>query len=432
MLHDRAKIEVRAGGGGNGSLSFRREAHVPKGGPDGGDGGRGGDVIVRCDDSLRDLQSFRRRAHYRADRGGHGEGDLRHGRNGETLVVGVPPGTVVERWDGTRFDLVAPGQEVTIARGGPGGRGNKRFASSTRQSPRLSERGLPGEEGEVELHLKLLADVGLVGLPNAGKSSLLARMTRAAPKIGAYPFTTLEPVLGTLHEADRQLVIADIPGLIEGASAGAGLGHDFLAHVERTRLLVHVLELLPADQSDPVENHHTIETELRLHDPHLAELPRILALSKADLVTPEDGEAALAAWRARVGGTVVLVSSATGQGLPDLARELLRQVPLVSVREEAGEGAGESGVAEYRVFRPAQRATFEIERLAKGEWRVVGEAVDRLMGRFDLEQEDALSHVELRLRTMGVIRALEEAGFEPGDDVEIGGIVFELDPGAPL
>ena len=199
----------------------------------------------------------------------------------------MPPGTQVTRWDGTRYDLVRPGQEVTVARGGAGGRGNTRFKSSVRQAPRLAEKGLPGEEGAVELHLKLLADVGLVGLPNAGKSSLLARMTRAQPKVAAYPFTTLEPVLGTLEADDRQLVVADIPGLIEGASDGAGLGHDFLAHVERTRLLVHVLDLAPLDGSDPAANHAVIERELAEHDPRLAALPRILALSKADLVAPE-------------------------------------------------------------------------------------------------------------------------------------------------
>src|SRR5690348_3685202 len=299
MLADRARIEVRAGRGGDGASSFRREAHVPKGGPDGGDGGRGGDVRLRCDDSLRDLQSFRRRGHYRAGRGGHGQGALRHGADGEALVVLVPPGTQVERWDGRRYDLVRPGQEVTLARGGIGGRGNKRFTSAVRQAPRLAERGLEGEEGPVELHLKLLADVGLVGLPNAGKSSLIARLTRAQPKIAGYPFTTLEPVLGTLEAADRQLVIADIPGLIEGASAGAGLGHDFLAHVERTRLLVHVLDLAPLDGSDPIANHAVIERELAEHDARLAELPRVLALSKADLVAPEVAEAAAAEWRER-------------------------------------------------------------------------------------------------------------------------------------
>src|SRR3954449_8143805 len=321
MLHDRARIEVRAGAGGNGALSFRREAHVPKGGPDGGDGGRGGDVILRCDDSMRDLQSFRRRAHFRAERGGHGLGKQMHGADGDALIVAVPPGTQVQRWDGTRYDLVRPGQEVTIARGGSGGRGNTRFKSPTRQTPRLAEKGLPGEEGRVELHLKLLADVGLVGLPNAGKSSLLARMTRAQPKVAAYPFTTLEPVLGTLDAEDRQLVIADIPGLIEGASAGAGLGHDFLGHVERTRLLVHVLDLAPLDGSDPAANHATIEAELAAHDPRLAALPRLLALSKADLVTPERAQEAAAEWRERLGedAPVLITSSATGQGLDDLA-----------------------------------------------------------------------------------------------------------------
>src|SRR5918994_1600949 len=381
MLADRARIEVRAGGGGNGCLSFRREAHVPKGGPDGGDGGRGGDVILRCDDSLRDLQSFKRRPHYRADRGG------------------------------------------------PGGRGNKQFVSATRQAPRLAERGLPGEEGWVELHLKLLADVGLVGLPNAGKSSLLATMTRAAPKVAAYPFTTLEPVLGTLDADDRQLVIADIPGLIEGASEGAGLGHDFLAHVERTRLLVHVLDLAPLDGSDPVENHRVIEAELAEHDPRLAELPRILALSKADLVTPEAAEEASAEWRSRVEAPVLVTSSATHQGLDELARELLRRVP---VEEPTGDAEGESEVAEFQVFRPAARSTFEVERVGDGEFRVSGDAVERLIARHDLENEEALAHVEHRLRRMGLIAALEKEGFEPGDDVEIAGVVFELDPGAPI
>ena len=263
VMQDRARIHVQAGAGGDGSMSFRREAHVPKGGPDGGDGGRGGDVVLVCDDSLRDLERFRRRSQFKAGRGGHGQGALRHGRDGETLELAVPPGTeaLVEA-DGTRHDLVRPGQRAVVARGGPGGRGNKRFAGPTHQSPRFAERGLAGEETWVTLQLKLLADVGLVGLPNAGKSSLLARLTHARPKVAGYPFTTLEPALGTLEADDRQLVIADIPGLIEGASAGAGLGHEFLAHVERTRVLVHVLELAPLDESDPVANHELVEREL--------------------------------------------------------------------------------------------------------------------------------------------------------------------------
>jgi GTP-binding protein len=429
VLADRAQIEIRAGRGGDGSVSFRREAHVPKGGPDGGDGGRGGDVILRVDDSLRDLQSFRRRGHYRAERGGHGMGALRHGADGEPLIVPVPPGTEVERWDGRRYDLVRPGQEVTLARGGIGGRGNKRFTTAVRQAPRLAEKGLDGEEGAVELHLKLLADVGLVGLPNAGKSSLLARMTRAQPKVAAYPFTTLEPVLGTIDADDRQLVIADIPGLIEGASEGAGLGHDFLAHVERTRLLVHVLDLAPLDGSDPEENFAVIERELAEHDPRLASLPRLLALSKADLVTPEAASAAASEWASRVDFPVLVTSSATGLGLVELRNELLVRVP---VEEPAPAGAGEDEVAEFAVLRPAASKAFEVSRADSGEWLVSGEAVERLIARHDMENEEALALVERRLQRMGVIAALERAGFEPGDDVQIGDTVFELDPSAPL
>src|SRR4051795_9287361 len=425
MLADRARIEVRAGRGGDGSLSFRREAHVPKGGPDGGDGGRGGDVILRCDDSLRDLQSFRRRGHYRAQSGGHGQGALKHGADGDPLVVLVPPGTQVSRWDGRRFDLVRPGQEVTLARGGPGGRGNKRFATAVRQAPRLAEKGLPGEEGEIELRLQLLADVGLVGLPNAGKSSLLARMTRAAPKIAAYPFTTLEPVLGTIDAEDRQLILADIPGLIEGASGGAGLGHDFLAHVERTRLLVHVLDLAPLDGSDPASNFEVIERELAEHDPRLASLPRLLALSKADLVPPEVAETAAAEWRDRVAFPVLITSSATQTGLTDLRAALLERVPVAPPEPE---GAGEDDVAEFAVFRPTASREFNITRGPDGTWIVHGESVERLFMRWDLDNEEAQAHVERRLQRMGVIAALQRAGFEPGDDVEIGGTVFELDP----
>jgi GTPase len=425
MLADRARIEVRAGRGGDGSLSFRREAHVPKGGPDGGDGGRGGDVVLRCDDSLRDLQSFRRRGRYRAGGGGHGEGALRHGADGSRLVIPVPPGTTVERWDGRRHDLVRPGQEVTIAVGGPGGRGNKQFATAVRQAPRLAERGLPGEEGAVDLHLRLLADVGLVGLPNAGKSSLLARMTRAQPKVAAYPFTTLVPVLGTIDAGDRQLILADIPGLIEGASSGAGLGHDFLAHVERTRLLVHVLDLAPLDGSDPVRNFEIIERELAEHDPRLASLPRILALSKADLVPSDAARAAADDWRERVSFPVIVTSSATGEGLDELRGMLLERVPLA---EPEPEGAGEDDVADYAVFRPAASGSFDIARGPGGEWIVSGDAVERLIARWDMDNEEAAAYVERRLARMGVIEALERAGFQPGDDVEIAGTVFELDP----
>ena len=426
MLYDRARIFVAAGAGGDGCLSFRREAHVPRGGPDGGDGGHGGAVVVQCDPALRDLQAFRRRQHFRAQRGGHGSGALRHGRNGAELVVHVPPGTQVLTEAGDVHDLTRPQQRVRAARGGAGGRGNKHFATATRQAPRFAERGLPGEEAWLELRLKLLADVGLIGLPNAGKSSLLARLTRATPKIADYPFTTLEPVLGTLEGAERQLIVADIPGLIEGASEGAGLGHDFLAHVERTQLLIHVLDLAPLDGSDPLANHATIERELALHDPQLASRPRILALSKSDLVAAETVAARTATWRTRLGGDVpvFVTSSVTGEGLSELSAQLLRSVPV----ELPDEVLGEPELAEHLTFRPAPGRGFRVERDGDGTFRVLGEGIDRLLARHDLDNEEALAHVEARLRQIGVIRALEAQGFQAGDGVEIAGVPFELDP----
>jgi GTPase len=453
MLHDRARIHVQAGAGGDGCASFRREAHVPRGGPDGGDGGRGGDVVLLCDDSLRDLQSFTRRAHHRAARGGRGEGSLRHGADGEALVVRVPPGTeaIGEEGDleGRRWELLHHEQRAPLARGGGGGRGNKRFATPTRQAPRFAERGLPGEEGWLALRLRLLADVGLVGLPNAGKSSLLARLTRAAPKVASYPFTTLEPVLGVLESDERQLVVADIPGLIEGASVGAGLGHEFLAHVERTRVLVHVLDLAPElsgeHDADAAANYATIEQELLAHDPRLAALPRVLALSKADLVPPERARAAVAEWSERLGERsaalggdvpVIATSAATSAGLAELGATLLRLVPVAGraaagqVAEEkasAGNLAEPEQLAEHMVFRPAERTGFKVERLGEGAFAVRGPSVERLLQRFDVENDDAMAYVEGRLRRLGVLRALQDEGFQPGDELQIAGVVLELD-----
>jgi GTPase len=442
VFSDRVTIHVQAGGGGDGAMSFRREAHVPRGGPDGGDGGRGADVVLVCDASLRDLEFYRRKRHFKARRGGHGEGALRHGASPAALELKVPPGTVAESTGGElRFDLVVPGQRAVVARGGLGGRGNKHFATPTRQAPRFAERGLRGEERDVELRLKLLADVGLVGLPNAGKSSLLSVLTRAKPKVADYPFTTLSPVLGVLDRGERQLVVADIPGLIEGASEGAGLGHEFLAHVERTRLLVHVLDLAPLDGSDPVENHATVESELEAHGHGLAGLPRILCLSKADLVPPEQAERAAAEWRERLGApaeldpldesasvlAVVVTSSATAQGIDALGDALVRHVPVEPAVAET-----EEQLATHRVYRPGAADAFHVERTDAGGFRVVGERVERLVARHDVGNEDALRYLEERLRQLGVIRALEAAGFEPGDDVEIADVVFELDPGTPF
>jgi GTPase len=441
-MQDRARIHVLAGAGGDGSLSFRREAHVPRGGPDGGDGGRGGDVVLVCDDSLRDLEAYRRPAQYKADRGGRGSGSLRHGADGGRLELRMPPGTeVLQESDGTRHDLIVPGQRALVARGGPGGRGNKRFAGPTHQTPRFAERGLPGDETWLTLQLKLLADVGLIGLPNAGKSSLLARMTRAQPKVAGYPFTTLSPVLGTLEADNRQLVIADIPGLIEGASDGAGLGHEFLAHVERTRLLVHVLDLAPLDGTDPATNYETVENELATYDPRLAagRVGRILALSKADLVDAATAQAARESWQRRLGDDVpvIVTSSVSRTGLRDLSNELLRRVPEVpavdpdaalvdNVALAALADGGE--LAEHRVFRPAAPRAYTVTRVGDGSFAVDGAGIERLLARYDLDNEEALAHLERRLRGIGVLSALEAEGFEAGDDVRIAGIEFELDP----
>ena len=413
------------------SASFRREAHVPLGGPDGGDGGHGGSVELVCDDSLRDLQAFRRRAHFKAPRARHGEGSNRIGADGGTLEVKVPPGTQVTLEDGTVHDLVVPGTRIVVARGGTGGRGNKRFATSTRQAPRFAERGLPGEESWIELQLKLMADVGLVGLPNAGKSSLLSRITRAAPKVADYPFTTLEPVLGTLETAERQLVIADIPGLIEGASDGAGLGHDFLAHVERTRLLVHVLDLAPLDGSDPVANHATIEAELAAHDPRLAALPRLLALSKADLVAPERrgarGRRVARAARRRRPRPRDLERHRPG---PGRARPRARP-PRAAVRARPAGGGRPGRRGPGRAPHVPPRRPPRLRGRTAAATACSSSRARRSSGC----SPATTSTTRRRWRTSrrawrgwASCARLEDAGFEPGDDVEIAGVLFELDP----
>ena len=433
MLHDRAKIYVEGGGGGDGSVSLRREAHVPRGGPDGGDGGDGGNVVLLCDPSRRDLAALRFSPHHRAGRGRHGQGKQRHGARGEDDVIGVPPGTQVEGLDGERFDLIEPGQSIVVARGGSGGHGNKRFASSTRQTPRFAERGLAGESGWIELRLKLLADAGLVGLPNAGKSSLLARLTRAAPKVADYPFTTVEPVLGTIDDGERQLVIADIPGLIEGAATGAGLGHEFLAHVERCGLLIHLVALAPEDAEheagDSVDAYRTVRAELDAYGAGLEALPELVVLSKRDLVGDERAAELVDDWRRRLGGpapSVFAVSAATGAGLEQLRRAVFAAVPAAA-RSAPGVGAPEFE-AEHAVYRPAGQGGFDVEREGDA-FRVTGRGIEMLVARHDLSNLEALAYLERRLREIGVIAALERAGFAPGDEVRIGEEEFELDPG---
>jgi GTP-binding protein len=438
-MYDKAKIWVEGGAGGNGCVSFRREAHVPKGGPDGGDGGHGGDVVLVCDSSRRDLGALRGSKHFRAGGGSHGEGSNRHGARGEDREILVPAGTQAEAVDGSRVDLVEVGQRAVVAHGGRGGHGNKRFATSTRQAPRFSEKGTAGEEGWIEVRLKLLADAGLVGLPNAGKSSLLARLTRAEPKVGDYPFTTLSPVLGTIEGEDRQAVLADIPGLIEGAAEGAGLGHEFLAHVERCAVLVHLVDLAPLE-GDPVANYEAVRAELLAYGAGLERLPEIIVLSKRDLLPTEQVGEAVAEWKRQQGDPagstgggadpgVLAVSAVTGEGLDELRQAILAALPEEApARPERAEAGAAEFEAEHRVYRPVGEGGYSVQREADGGFRVLGRGVELLFERHDLKNEEALAYLERRLNEIGVVAALRAAGFEPGDDVRVGGHEFELHP----
>jgi GTPase len=428
-VYDKAKIWVEGGTGGNGCVSFRREAHVPRGGPDGGDGGHGGGVVLVCDASKRDLGALKGSKHFRAKRGSHGEGSNRHGGRGDDLEIPVPAGTQAVTVDGSAVDLVEVGQRAVVAHGGRGGRGNKRFATSTRQAPRFAEKGTGGEADWIELRLKLLADVGLVGLPNAGKSSLLGRLTRATPKVGDYPFTTLSPALGTIEGEDRQAVVADIPGLIEGAAEGAGLGHEFLAHVERCSMLVHLVDLSPAE-GDPETNYETVRAELAAHGAGLERLPELVVLSKRDLLPAAEVETAREQWQQLLGDSasgVLAASAATGEGIEDLRRRLLSELPeSAPVPLESGAGEGAEFEAEHRVYRPVGEGGYWVEREEDGGFRVLGRGVELLFERHDIRNEEALAYVEQRLGEIGVIAALTRAGFEPGDDVRVGEHEFEL------
>jgi GTPase len=394
MFSDRARIHVQAGRGGDGALSFRREKYVPKGGPDGGDGGRGGDVVLVADPDLRDLSRFRRERSFKGGRGGHGGGSGKHGADGERVELPVPVGTQVFDADGNLVvDLAHAGAQAVLGRGGSGGRGNRQFATPTRQTPRFAEIGTPGEEADFDLRLKLLADAALVGLPNAGKSSLLTRISNAKPKVADYPFTTLEPVLGTVDAPDgRQLTVADVPGLIEGASEGVGLGHEFLAHLERARLLLHVID---AAAGDPAEQFRTIDRELAEYGAGLERRPQVVVLNKIDLL-PEPSPFEVEDERIQ---RVFLVSCATGAGIEEFRRALFELVP------EPEELPSEAdGLADFLVYRPVPRARpFKILRTDRG-FRVTG----RVPAGEELEE------------------ALRAAGAKTGDEVQVGEDVLEF------
>ncbi|QDT40124.1 GTPase Obg [Gimesia alba] len=331
MFVDRVDIYCKAGDGGDGCASFRREAHVPRGGPNGGDGGKGGDVVVLADENVSSLANIIGHKHWNAERGGHGSGSLKTGKSGQDAVIMVPPGTLV--LDSKRGhllrDMKQSGDRVVVAKGGKGGRGNRHFATATHQAPREFEKGGVGEQRDISLELKLIADVGLVGKPNAGKSTLLSRLSKAHPEIADYPFTTKYPNLGLVRLGfDHQFVMADIPGLIEGAHAGVGLGHEFLKHVERTRLLVHLVEPSPMDQTDPIQNYRQIREEMRLYDPTLMERPEILVVTKSEL---PDAAPVAELLEEELGHPVMQISSATGANLEKLVRMIIDELQNLEV-----------------------------------------------------------------------------------------------------
>ena len=422
MFLDRVKINVRAGDGGDGAATFRREAHVPRGGPDGGDGGRGGSVYLAVDAGETTLRDFQYRHHFKATPGGRGERARRHGAAGHDLVVGVPPGTaVLDDGDGELLaDLVAAGQQVMVARGGRGGLGNTHFKTATHQAPKHAQKGEPGEERWVRLELRLIADVGLVGLPNAGKSTLLAALTAATPKIADYPFTTLEPNLGVMDlgpEDERRPTIADVPGLIEGASGGAGLGHAFLRHVERTRVLVHVVD---GSSRDPEWDHGVIREELEAHDSALLNKPFLVAFNKIDLPAAVDAWPTFRAARTRGGLDAVAISASTGEGLDTFRERLAALLPPAEELDAAPEPAG---VVVHRI--EATTDGFAVETDEDGAFRVRGRRIERIAAQTNFDIEESAERFQRDLARMGIDAELRRAGVRPGDLVLIGAAELE-------
>ena len=427
MFLDRVKIWVRAGDGGDGAATFRREAHVPRGGPDGGDGGRGGSVYLAVDPGHTTLRDFQYRHHFRATPGGRGERARRHGKAGDDLELSVPPGTAIydDASGALLADLVAHGQRVMVVRGGRGGLGNTHFKTATHQAPRHAQKGEPGEERWLRLELRLIADVGLVGLPNAGKSTILAALTAARPKIADYPFTTLEPNLGVLdlgEEDERRPTIADVPGLIEGASAGAGLGHAFLRHVERTRVLVHVVD---GSSRDPEWDHSVIRDELEAHDPRLLEKPMLVAFNKTDLPAAEEAWPDFRQARERDGLDVVAISATTGDGLEVLRARLAELLPSGADLEAEPEP---TGVVVHRI--DALRDGFSVEPEEDGVFRVRGKRIERIAAQTDFENEESAERFQRDLARLGIEDELRRAGVVAGDLVRIGAteLEWEADP----
>ncbi|MGE4271974.1 MAG: GTPase ObgE [Desulfitobacterium sp.] len=421
MFYDQARIYVKGGDGGAGAVAFRREKYVPDGGPSGGDGGRGGKVIFEADEGLWTLADFRYKRQYKADRGEHGQAKNMHGKSGEDMIVRIPVGTVVKDADSGEIlaDLIEHGQQTIVATGGRGGRGNARFMSNTNKAPRVAENGEPGEERNLLLELKLLADVGLVGFPNVGKSTIISRISAAKPKIADYHFTTLVPNLGVVDIEDGEsFVVADIPGLIEGAHTGAGLGHEFLRHTERTRLILHVLDIAGSEERDPLEDFQIIKDELRQYSPELANRTMLVVANKMDIPGAEEN---LKRLEEQLGEEyrIFPVSAATGDGLKELVygvAQVLPEVPVpeIFVKEEE----------QHRVTHAEAPDRFEITR-EEDSFVITGQEIEKHVKMTMFDTEDGLYRFQNILKAMGIEKALRAKGIKEGDKVQIAGLQFE-------
>ena len=434
---DLSHINVKGGDGGAGCMSFRREAFVPKGGPDGGDGGRGGAVIVEADPQLSSLIDYRYKHHFRAERGTHGQGARRHGRDGEDLVLRVPVGTVVRELDPTAqtplydiADLTQPGERVVVAPGGAGGRGNIHFVTSVRRAPAFAEKGEPAREHWIELEMKLMADAALVGMPSVGKSSIIARISAARPKIADYPFTTLVPNLGVARAANGQsFVAADVPGLIEGASEGKGLGHQFLRHIERTALILHVVDVTGGYEGrDAVEDYRTINSELEAYARELSSRPQIVVANKCDLPGTEEAVDRLRQEAERDGREFFAVSAATGAGLDALVSRCAAEV--ARLRAEAASSAPVVDLSErWERERERRERSITVTREERHAWRVTGRQVERMVIQTDWENEEAVAYLQHRFDRCGLDDALAKAGAVNGDEVRILELAFTFEGG---
>lgn len=418
---DRVKIFVKAGDGGNGCISFRRLKYEPKGGPNGGDGGRGGSVWLEVDAGMRTLLDFRYKRHYSAQRGAHGQGSDKHGESGEDIILHVPPGTLVSSDSGqTLGDLIHPGQRLRVAAGGRGGRGNARFVTPAKKAPAFAEKGEPGEEQTLILELKLLADVGIIGLPNAGKSTLVSKISAAKPEIASYPFTTKTPNLGMVDLGDEgRFIIADIPGLIEGAHAGKGLGHDFLRHIDRSAIIIHLIDLVPVDGTDPVENLKVIEREVELYNPEILKRTIIIVGNKLDIPEAAKNGSALAGFCRDTGRIYFGISAATGSGIKEFLHGLAAAVKANRLAYPELEAPAATLEVVY-----AGQDKFSVRKEGR-LFHVTGPSIERLVKMTDFDNDEAVVFMQFELKRRGVETMLKDAGIQEGDIVKIAGEEFE-------